>query len=157
MDNYLDRLGTRRGVLRSAAAATALATASRIGAAPAASASQATPPAEPIGGTLNLLVQAGYDEPQIIQPFEEMYGVTVNSRVFPSSDEMFSTLLASQPGDWDVTMPDTPWIARLQEADLVEELNPADYPIQDQYDRWQQFDQLFVDDENRLRRVVADQ
>ncbi len=146
MDKHLARQGTRRGVLRSAAAATAMATAARIGAAPSTSALQATPPAEPIGGTLNLLVQAGYDEPQIIQPFEEMYGVQVNSRVFPSSDEMFSTLLASQPGDWDVTMPDTPWIARLQEADLIEELNPADYPIQDQYDRWQQFEQLFVDD-----------
>lgn len=108
-------------------------------------AAQSTPAPEKIGGTLNLLVQAGYDEPQIIQPFEEMYGVKVNSKVFPSSDEMFATLQASRPGDWDVTMPDTPWIARLHEAGLVEALDSADYPIQDQYERWQDFDQLFVD------------
>jgi spermidine/putrescine transport system substrate-binding protein len=107
---------------------------------------QGTPEPREIGGDLNILVQAGYDEPQIVQPFEEMYGVNVNSRVFPSSDEMFAMLQASQPGDWDVTMPDTPWIERLHAADLIEELDPADFPmIADQYERWQQFDQLMVD------------
>ncbi len=137
------RRWSRRRVVGSAGAAAA---ASLIGGGGAARvAAQSTPAPEKIGGTLNLLVQAGYDEPQIVQPFEEMYGVKVNSKVFPSSDEMFATLQASRPGEWDVTMPDTPWIARLHEAGLVEELDSADYPIQDQYERWQDFDQLFVD------------
>jgi spermidine/putrescine transport system substrate-binding protein len=107
---------------------------------------QGVPEPRDIGGELNILVQAGYDEPQIIGPFEEMYNVSVNSRVFPSSDEMFALLQASRPGDWDITMPDTPWIERLHQAGLVEELDPADFPmIADQYERWQDFDQLMVD------------
>ncbi|MCC6313214.1 MAG: spermidine/putrescine ABC transporter substrate-binding protein [Thermomicrobiales bacterium] len=131
---------SRRTVLKSVGAA-ALGSA----VAPWVAGAAQTPPAEKIGGTLNILVQAGYNEPRIIQPFEEMYGVKVNSKVFPSSDEMFAMLQASKPGDWDVTSPDTPWIAKLQQADLLEPLDPADYPIQDQYERWQKFDQLFVD------------
>ena len=139
------RRWSRRRVLGSAGAIATAVAFQRVGAVVGVSAAQSTPAPETIGGSVNLLVQAGYDEPQIIQPFEEMYGVKVNSKVFPSSDEMFATLQASRPGDWDVTMPDTPWIARLHEAGLVEELDAADYPIQDQYERWQEFDQLFVD------------
>jgi spermidine/putrescine transport system substrate-binding protein len=108
---------------------------------------QGTPEPREIGGELNILVQAGYDEPQIVGPFEEMYGVQVNSRVFPSSDEMFAMLQASRPGEWDVTMPDTPWIERMHQAEMIEELDPSEFPmIADQYERWQEFDQLMVED-----------
>ncbi|HEX5500344.1 MAG TPA: extracellular solute-binding protein, partial [Thermomicrobiales bacterium] len=137
---------SRRGVLRTIGGAAALAAGGRFGAFESVRAFQATPTPAKIGGSLNILVQAGYNEPPIVQPFEEMYGVKVNSKVFPSSDEMFSMLQASKPGDWDVTVPDTPWIAKLQAADMIDPLDPADFPmIQDQYDRWQKFDQLFVD------------
>lgn len=139
-ERYLHGRSSRRSILGAAAGAGLLATGARSGLAR----QEATP--EKIGGELNILVQAGYDEPRIVEPFEEMYGVTVNSKVFPSSDEMFATLQAAKPGEWDVTMPDTPWIARLHEAGLVEELDPADFPmIADQYERWQEFDQLMVD------------
>lgn len=145
-NRFVVMLWSRRRVLKTLAGASALAALPSAGQSPAGVlAAEGTPTPQKIGGSLNLLVQAGYDEPQIIKPFEELYDVKVNSKVFPSSDEMFSTLQASKPGDWDVTMPDTPWIARLHEADLVEELNPADYLVKDQYERWQRFDQLFVD------------
>src|SRR5690606_36857787 len=35
-----------------------------------------------IGGELNILVMPGYEEEQIIRPFEEQYGVKVNARVY---------------------------------------------------------------------------
>ncbi|HEU0115035.1 MAG TPA: spermidine/putrescine ABC transporter substrate-binding protein [Thermomicrobiales bacterium] len=143
---FTGRPSSRRGVLRTIGGAAALAAGARFGAFESVRAFQATPAPQKIGGSLNILVQAGYDEPPIVQPFEEMYGVKVNSKVFPSSDEMFSMLQASKPGDWDVTVPDTPWIAKLQAASMIDPLDPADFPmIQDQYDRWQKFDQLFVD------------
>ena len=45
-----------------------------------------------IGVTLNILVMPVYEDEQIIKPFEEKYGVKVNSRIYPSSDQMFSIL-----------------------------------------------------------------
>lgn len=101
-----------------------------------------------IGGTLNILVMPGYEEEQLIQPFEEKYGVTVNSRVYPSSDQMFSILSAAEPGDWDVVTPDTPWVERLVAADMIAPLEKEDFPeIDNFYEHWQDFEQIFVDDD----------
>ncbi|MBQ8589056.1 MAG: spermidine/putrescine ABC transporter substrate-binding protein, partial [Firmicutes bacterium] len=100
-----------------------------------------------IGGELNMLVMAGYEEADIIEPFEEMYGVEVNAKVYSNSDEMFALLSSSAEGEWDIVTPDTPWIAKLVDADLIDELDPADYPeIENFYDRWKNFDQVYVDD-----------
>ena len=100
-----------------------------------------------IGGTLNILVMPGYEEEQIVKPFEEKYGVKVNSRVYPSSDQMFSILSNASPGEWDVVTPDTPWVSKLVAADLIVPLDPADYPeIANFYEHWQHFDQVYVND-----------
>ena len=75
---------------------------SAASAASAASGSE-SPAQEPekIGGTLNLLVMAGYEEDQIIKPFEEMYGVKVNAKIYPTSDQMFAMLQNAKEGEWD--------------------------------------------------------
>jgi spermidine/putrescine transport system substrate-binding protein len=105
-------------------------------------------PADEIGGELNILVMPGYEEEQIIRPFEEEFGVTVNSRNYPSSDEMFAIVSAARPGEWDIITPDTPWVERLVRADLIEPLDRADYPaIEDFYEHWRDFEQVFVDDQ----------
>ena len=120
---------------------------SAASAASAASGSE-SPAQEPekIGGTLNLLVMAGYEEDQIIKPFEEMYGVKVNAKIYPTSDQMFAMLQNAKEGEWDIVTPDTPWVDKLVQADLIDELNPADYPeIENFYDRWKDFDQVKVD------------
>jgi spermidine/putrescine transport system substrate-binding protein len=107
-----------------------------------------------IGGTLNLLVMPGYEEDIIIKPFEEKYGVTVNTKVYANSDQMFSLLSNSNEGEWDIVTPDTPWIAKLVSADLIDELDASDYPeIQNFYDRWKDFDQVEVD--GKLYAVVS--
>lgn len=99
-----------------------------------------------IGGTLNILVMPGYEEDQIIKPFEERYGVKVNAKIYPSSDQMFSMLSVAKPGEWDVTTPDTPWIAKLVKANLLMPLTPSEYPVvSDFFSRWQKFDQNYVD------------
>lgn len=99
-----------------------------------------------IGGTLNILVMPGYEEEKIIKPFEEKYGVKVNSRVYPSSDQMFSILSNAKPGEWDVVTPDTPWVERLVTAGMIVPLDQADFPeIKNFYDHWQDFEQVYVD------------
>jgi spermidine/putrescine transport system substrate-binding protein len=107
-----------------------------------------------IGGTLNILVMPGYEEDQIIKPFEQKYGVKVNAKIYPSSDQMFSMLSAARPGEWDVTTPDTPWIAKLVKANLLMPLNASDYPmIGDFFSRWKRFDQNYV--ENTMYGIVS--
>jgi spermidine/putrescine transport system substrate-binding protein len=98
-----------------------------------------------LGGELNMLVMPGYEEDKIIKPFEEKYGIKVNAKVYSTSDQMFSLLSNSAEGEWDIVTPDTPWIAKLVDADLIDELNPEDYPeIDNFYDRWKDFDQVKV-------------
>lgn len=107
-----------------------------------------------IGGTLNLLVMAGYEEDQIIKPFEEKYGVKVNAKIYPTSDQMFAMLQNAKKGEWDIVTPDTPWVSKLVKADLIDELAPADYPeIENFYERWKDFDQVKAD--GRLYAVVS--
>lgn len=116
-------------------------------------ASQAEEPKK-IGKTLNLLVMGGYEEEQIVKPFEEMYGVKVNAKIYPTSDQMFALLQNAKEGEWDIVTPDTPWVEKLVKADLIDELNPADYPeINNFYDRWKDFDQVKVD--GKLYAVVS--
>lgn len=119
-------------------------------------------PAEPasaedgvkLGGELNLLVMPGYEEEKIIRPFEEQYGVKINTKVYSTSDQMFSLLANSAEGEWDIVTPDTPWVSKLVDADLIDELNPEDYPeIDNFYDRWKDFDQVKVGD--KLYAVVS--
>lgn len=102
---------------------------------------------EKIGGELNMLVMPGYEEEKIIKPFEEKYGVKINTKVYSTSDQMFSLLSNSTEGEWDIVTPDTPWVSKLVEADLIDELKPEDYPeLENFYDRWKNFDQVKVDD-----------
>jgi spermidine/putrescine transport system substrate-binding protein len=114
--------------------------------APAPAAKPAEKPADgKIGGTLNILVMPGYEEAKIIKPFEDKYGVKVNAKIYPSSDEMFAILSASKPGEWDVTTPDTPWIEKMQKAGMIKPLDPKDYPaIQNFYDQFKKFSQCYV-------------
>jgi len=98
-----------------------------------------------VGGTLNILVMPGYEEAKLIKPFEDKYGVKVNAKIYPSSDQMFAILQAAKPGEWDISTPDTPWVDKLQKADLIVPLNEADYPqIKNFYEPFQKFDQCYV-------------
>jgi spermidine/putrescine transport system substrate-binding protein len=107
-----------------------------------------------IGGTLNIIVWPGYEEDQIVKPFEQRYGVKVNSKTVSSSDQMFAILAGSQPGEWDVASPDTPWIEKLAKAGLVQPLDATDYPeVAHFFQRWQRFDQLYAD--GQLYGVVS--
>ncbi|MEA4846234.1 MAG: spermidine/putrescine ABC transporter substrate-binding protein [Clostridiaceae bacterium] len=107
-----------------------------------------------IGGELNMLVMPGYEEEKIIKPFEAKYGVKINTKVYSTSDQMFSLLSNSSEGEWDIVTPDTPWVAKLVKADLIDELNPKEYPeLENFYDRWKDFDQVKVED--KLYSIVS--
>ena len=51
---------------------------------------------------LNILVMPGYEEPQIINEFEQKYNCKINHKIYPSSDEMMALLVSSKK-DWPLS------------------------------------------------------
>lgn len=102
---------------------------------------------------LNILVMAGYEEPQIINEFEQKYNCKVNSKIYPSSDEMMALLLSSKKGTFDVVTPDAPYVAKLVKAGLIKPLNPNDYPIKDFFPRFHHYEQHWIN--NKLYAVTS--
>ena len=102
---------------------------------------------------LNLLVMPGYEEPQIINEFEEKYNCKVNYKIYPSSDEMMALIKSAKRGTYDVLSPDAPYVKKLANADLIRPLNIEDYPINDFFERYRHFDQHWID--NKLYAVTS--
>ena len=105
---------SRRRFLGASAAATALCSAPRI-----ASAQQKA---------LNLLAWIGYQETDIVRPFEEQYGVRLNVKTYVGGDQMFSLLMASK-GIYDVVLMDPEYVQKLRPVGRLRELNLADYDV----------------------------
>jgi len=103
--------------------------------------------------TLNLLVMPGYEEPQIINEFEQKYDCKVNHKIYPSSDEMMALMQSAKKGTFDVLSPDGPYVAKLVKADLIQPLNGDDYPLGDFFERFKHFEQHWVD--NKLYAVTS--
>ena len=62
------------------------------------------PPTEAprIGGQLNYLGWEGYDLPKAFQPFNDQYGVVLNTTYIGSNDEVITKMKAGGPGTYDV-------------------------------------------------------
>jgi spermidine/putrescine transport system substrate-binding protein len=130
-------------------AATAVATA----VATAAGAKDVGPAPRKIGGELNLLTWAGYDDTAILAEFQEIYGVKINAKQHSGDEELMSIFSASKPGDWDVGVPDTPWIEIFKNNGWIAELDPADFPLGDYFTQFQKFDQCYVD--GKMHGIVS--
>jgi spermidine/putrescine transport system substrate-binding protein len=109
----------------------------------AAGSAAATP--RKIGGTMNLVAWAGYDDPKLLADFKALYDVDVNVKLHAGDEELTAILSAAKPGDYDVAVPDTPWIEIFQKDGWLAELDPADFPQDDYYTRFKNFDQTSVD------------
>jgi spermidine/putrescine transport system substrate-binding protein len=102
---------------------------------------------------MNLVTWAGYDDPKLLADFKALYDVTVNVKLHSGDEELTAILSASKPGDYDVAVPDTPWIEIFQKDGWLEELNPLDFPQDDYYSTFQDFEQTYVD--NKMYGIVS--
>ncbi len=82
-------------------------------------------------GELNALVWCDHTDPELLQPFEEEHGVTVNVRDYEGTGVALNILEQSQPGDWDVLVVDSVDVPRVAEAGWLAELSPDDFPWDD--------------------------
>ena len=86
-------------------------------------------------GEVNVLAFGGYEEPGMLEPFEEATGIKVNLKIHDGSDEEMVALIASSPpGTFDIITPTSAYIPRAVRDGLLMELSPADYALDDYFD-----------------------
>lgn len=106
------------------------------------------------GQTVNLLSWPGHGAQDVIGPFEEATGITVQAKEYTGGEEMIALLQSSPPGTFDVVLSDAEYIHQLQQAGLIDELDPGDYPLEDYWPEFQKFPSHWVDD--KLYSVMVD-
>lgn len=89
------------------------------------------------GGTVNWLSWPGHNDPSFIGPFEQEAGIKVKGKEYSGGDNMLALATTSTPGTYDVVQADAEYIPQLQEAGLLLELDPAEFPeIQNHWDQF---------------------
>lgn len=134
---------SRRGFLKAGAAGAAIAATSSW------SAARADDPK-----VLNYLSWPGNADPYLIADFEKEHGVKVQIKEYVGGDQMLAVINQSPPGSFDVVLADAEYMHLLHEADFIEELDPADYPLNDFFPEFQKFPLHWFDD--KLYGVMTD-
>jgi spermidine/putrescine transport system substrate-binding protein len=75
---------------------------------------------------LRVLAWTGYDEPEIVQPFENEFKVKVLTETFTGADRMFAKL-TSAPEAYDLVVVDPEYIEKLHKVGLLSPLDPKDF------------------------------
>jgi spermidine/putrescine transport system substrate-binding protein len=100
---------------------------------------------QPAGaGTLRVLAWVGYEEPEIVEPFQKEFGVKVQTETFTGADKMFAKLSQS-PDAYDVVVIDPEYIAKLHNAGLLSELDPKDFDFSDYIEPLRHFPLCYID------------
>ncbi len=103
----------------------------------------ATTPAPP-GDTpsatrqLRVLAWVGYEEPEIVDPFEKEFGVDVLTETFTGADKMFAKLSAD-PDAYDLVVIDPEYIEKLYDAGLLQPLDKSEFDFEDYIDPLKNF------------------
>ena len=86
--------------------------------------------AEPV--EINMLSWYGLAEPDMVAAFEAEHNVKFKPKYYAGGDNMLAALAQSPPGTFDIIHTDAEYARILIErGDLVDELDPADYPFDD--------------------------
>jgi spermidine/putrescine transport system substrate-binding protein len=94
---------------------------------------------------LNLLAWVGYDEQDMLEPFEKKYNVKVNVKTYIGGDSMFALFTQSQR-TYDVVVIDPEFIQKLHGAGRLAPLNPDDYNFTDYFEPLKKFPLAWIDD-----------
>lgn len=113
-----------------------------------------TPAAAQEDNVLNYLSWPGNADPYLIADFEKEYDCKVRIKEYVGGDQMLAVINQSPPGSFDVVLADAEYLHLLHAADFVEELDPADYPMQDFWPEFQKFPLHWFDD--KLFAVMTD-
>lgn len=104
--------------------------------------------------TVTMLSWPGHGGQDVIGPFEAATGIKVQSKEYTGGEEMLALLQSSPPGTFDVVLTDAEYVEQLKGAQLIDELNPGDYPLDDFWPEFQKFPAHWVGDS--LYSVLVD-
>ena len=85
------------------------------------------PPEEPLASELRLLIWRDYFDPEVLELFEDHYGVELKVTFFENNSDLKRRYRADPEG-FDLLMPSSYVVERLVKADLVAELNKERLP-----------------------------
>lgn len=102
---------------------------------------------------LNMLAWYGHGEPDIVEEFEKMNNVKFKPKYYAGGDNMLALIAQSPPGTYDIILSDAEFVQQLNSAGYIEELNPADYPLDDLWPEYQNFPGHWADD--KLYSVIV--
>lgn len=80
---------------------------------------------------INMLAWYGHGEPDMVAEFEAANNVKFNPKYYAGGDNMLALIAQSPPGTYDLILSDGEFVQQLNEANYIEEMNPADYPFDD--------------------------
>ena len=87
---------------------------------------------------LNLLCWVGYEEPSMINVFEDKYDVKVNAKTYVGGDQMF-TLFTQSRDVYDVVVVDPEYLPKLHAAGRLAKLDRDDYDSGDYFAPFKMF------------------
>ena len=87
---------------------------------------------------LNLLCWVGYEEPSMINVFEDKYDVKVNAKTYVGGDQMF-TLFTQSRGVYDVVVVDPEYLPKLYAAGRLAKLDRGEYDSRDYFAPFKKF------------------
>lgn len=104
------------------------------------------------GNVLNLLSWPGHGGAEFVAPFEEQYGVKVNTKEYVGGDQALSIINSTPPGTFDCVLLDAEYVPQVQQTGRLMELDPADYPFKDFFPEFRKFETHWFD--NKLYAVM---
>lgn len=88
---------------------------------------------------LTMLAWYGHAEPDIVAEFEAENNVKFIPKYYTGGDNMLGLISQSPPGTFDIILSDAEYVQALNAAGYVEELDPADYALDEYFPEFQQF------------------
>ena len=89
---------------------------------------------------INMLGWYGTAEPDMVAEFEAANNVKFVPKYYAGGDNMLAALAQNPPGTFDLIHTDAEYARLLIESELVDELDPSDYPLDDlMHDDFRQF------------------
>ena len=95
--------------------------------------------------TLNLLSWPGHGDPAVVGPFEQKHGVKIVAKEYVGGENMLALMNQSPAGTYDVVLSDAEYVVMLRDANFIDQMTPADYPINEFYPEFQQFKGHWLD------------
>lgn len=95
--------------------------------------------------SLSLLAWVGYEEQELIRPFEQQQGVRLNVKTYVGGDQMMSLFVPSK-GVYDVLLLDPEYLQKLHAMGRLAELDPKDYDFGNYLPLFRRYPPTFIGD-----------